>query len=243
MFYKSIRLWWIVSENKLVLYHDLYPAKSTSLSVDASCLHLKCQVVTAGRGRLLDASPLTAEEGLQWYPECLGGGTSNARNSSPCVESASGNCTNTSKYPKAFIYFKISRRGTDGDVSFAPHSPFWESRKSPLQKALLARKSLTWNKLNSHSPRLNQSGKKQRDHAAEVSGKTGWLKGACVSPGIASSVERSTLHKSFRTACWLHPQVCTKNCCEWISVSLFASPGIPKAAAKELARLSTGLSS
>lgn len=43
---------------------DLDPARPTPLSLGASVVLLKCQVVTAtlGRGRLLDASPLTSEQ-------------------------------------------------------------------------------------------------------------------------------------------------------------------------------------
>lgn len=157
---------------------DCDPAKPPRLSLDASLLLLKCQVGTnRGRGRLLDASPRTADKGSLCYLEWVGG--------LPILEivalvlrRASGKGTNTNKYPKAFIYFRTSRRGTDG--MWVLLSRLWESRKSSFLAGSPQKKKIQ-HRTNSHSPGLNQSGEQQRDDAPEVSGKTGLIKGSlCV---------------------------------------------------------------
>lgn len=157
---------------------DLDPAKPPRLSLDASLLLLKCQVGTnRGRGRLLDASPRTADKGSLCYLEWVGG--------LPILEivalvlrRASGKGTNTNKYPKAFIFFRTSRRGTDG--MWVLLSRLWESRKSSFLAGSPHKKKFNTEQIliPQDSIRVVSSSGTMLQRSL---GKQGWLKGACVS--------------------------------------------------------------
>lgn len=158
-------------------------------------------------------------------------GISSSRNSPRCVGRASGNCINTSKRSKAFIYFRISRRGTDGDVS-SPF-PFMESRKGSFLAKLFP-----WGKVQFSFPQTLR----QRDHATEVSGKTGPIKGSlCMSLTRRLCAEKRTslvlfLDCLLAASSGLYGELWGVNQC------VFASSGVSTTAAREPARLSTGLS-
>lgn len=186
MFYKSISPWWIGNKNKLVLHHRwcekhwFRPTKAhTCVPLYSLWSATWSQLPLEGQNILLDANIPAAGKGLLC---CLG-----MKGGRPVLEIALLCWGQLVK--KALTPINASKLSFTSEL--AESGAEREKQKALLPcKSVPMRKSSAWNKLNSHFPRLSIRVLRSRGTMLQRSlWKQGWLKGACVSPWLAGSVE------------------------------------------------------